>query len=121
MTVAAPTLAEFLAEYPQFEDFEPAQITRAFAFAARNVDDTWFDEDFQPAFMLYAAHILTFGQNALDSGGAGARITSESLGPISVSYERNASAFDADFLGATSYGQEYARLLQLNRGGPRIV
>jgi hypothetical protein len=121
MPYVAPTAEEFLASYPQFAEANPQSIEDALAAAGRNVDTTWFEDDYQPAYMLYAAHILTVDEIAVDSGGSGARIVSESLGPLSVNYERNASAFDADVLGSTSYGQRYVRLLQLNRGGPRIV
>jgi hypothetical protein len=121
MSYIAPTVEQFLTSYPQFADASEQNITDALAAAGRNVDTTWFEDDYQPAYMLYAAHILTVDELALDSGGSGARIVSESLGPISVNYERNASAYDADVLGSTSYGQRYVRLLQLNRGGPRIV
>lgn len=126
MAYVAPTPEEFLASYPEFEDFEPQQIIDALARGGRNVDDSWFEEDYAPAIMLYAAHLLQFRQNALDTGNgtAAGAIASESLGPISVSYEKSggdSGVFDPTFLGATAYGIEYSILLRQNRGGPRVV
>jgi hypothetical protein len=72
--------------------------------------------------MLYAAHTLTLEQNAFDSGGEGRAIINESLGPISVGYDRVAAAVvDPSGFGATSYGQRYYNLLKQNRGGPRVT
>lgn len=121
MAVTPPTVADFIAKFPEFEDVDPSVITDALADAGRNVDDTWIDADFTNGYLLYAAHVVAAGQLSAGSGGAGGRIVAESLGPISVTYERNASAYDADVLGSTTYGQRYLRLLMLNRGGPRIV
>jgi hypothetical protein len=121
MAFVPPTLSEFLAAYPEFEDVDATVIQNALTAGGRNVDDSWIEADFAPAIMLYAAHVLTFNQNTVDSGGTGGRITSESLGPISVSYEKLGTQFDENFLGATSYGTQFTRLAYLNRGGPRIV
>lgn len=124
MSYDAPTPEEFLASFPEFNDAEPTRLTDALTEAGRNVDTTWFEDDYQPAYKLYAAHVLALGNLAADTGGepSSGQIASESLGPISVSYTKGtAPVFDANGLGATSYGQRYSRLLMLNRGGPRIV
>lgn len=121
MPFVPPTYQEFIVAYPEFEDVDQPVVLRALAVGGRNVDDSWIEADFAPAIMLYAAHVLTFGQNAIDSGGSGARIVSESLGPISVQYERIGTQFDENYLGTTSYGIEYTVLLRQNRGGPRVI
>jgi Protein of unknown function (DUF4054) len=121
MAYDAPTRDQFKAAYPEFEDVDDTLIDNALTRAGRNVDTTWFEEDYQTGYMLYAAHLLQRGENAADTGGQTGNIASESLGRISVSYQKNANAFDASGLGSTSYGEEYLTLLKLNRGGPRLV
>jgi hypothetical protein len=124
MSYVAPTPEEFLASFPEFNNADPTRVTDALAEAGRNVDMTWFEEDYVPGYKLYAAHVLALGDLAADTGGepSSGQIASESLGPISVSYTKgSAPVFDANGLGSTSYGQRYTRLLMLNRGGPRVT
>jgi hypothetical protein len=120
MPYTAPTRDEFIAAYPEFEDTEGTLIDNALARGGRNVDTTWFEDDYQTGYMLYAAHLLALNEIAADTGGEGGNIASESLGPISVSYSKSATADPTGF-GVTSYGQQYYNLLKLNRGGPRII
>lgn len=122
MPYTAPTNDEFIAAFPEFQDTDETLITNALARGGRNVDTEWFEDDYQTGYMLYAAHLLTVGQNAADSGGQAGNIASESLGPISVSYTKTeAAGSDPTGLGATSYGQQYYNLLKQNRGGPRVT
>jgi hypothetical protein len=120
MPYTAPTRDEFVAAFPEFEDTGPTLVDNALTRAGRNVDTSWFEEDYQTGLMLYAAHLLAKDELAADSGGLGGSIKSESLGPISVSYGSEGAADPTGF-GATSYGSQYYDLLKLNRGGPRIV
>jgi hypothetical protein len=120
MSYIAPTRDEFIAAYPEFEDTDTTLIDNALSRAGRNVDTSWFEEDYQTGYMLYAAHLLALGEITADTGGQGGNIASESLGPISVSYNRGNVA-DPNGFGTTSYGSEYYNLLKQNRGGPRIV
>lgn len=122
MPYTAPTNAEFIAAYPEFSDTDDTLVTNALARGGRNVDTTWFEDDYQTGLMLYAAHLLTVSEVAADTGGQGGNIVSESLGPINVSYDRSAAvSSDPSGLGTTSYGQQYYNLLKMNRGGPRVV
>lgn len=109
MPYTPPTAVDLIARFPEFDGQDDA-ITLALVEAARAVDNTWAEGDYQSAVMYYAAHLLALAENV---GAGGAAIASESLGPISVSYRNNAS--DPTLLKSTSYGVQYARLLRLNQ------
>jgi hypothetical protein len=80
------------------------------AEAARTVDETWLEQDYQDAIMYLAAHWLrSGGASATQSGGA---IKSETFGPISRTYESLATSTSA--LGATQYGRRFMELRRSN-------
>lgn len=121
MPYVAPTPEEFLASYPEFQDLADQLIIDALARGGRNVDTTWFEDDYQTGLKLYAAHWLTLGTNAADTGGASGEIASETLGRISVSYVKSDGTGGGSGIGGTAYGQQYMQLLSQNRSGPRVV
>jgi hypothetical protein len=114
MPFTPPTPDQFVTRFPEFDGQDDA-ITAALAEANRAVDDSWTEGDYQNAYMYFAAHLLALAEN---TGSGGAAISSESLGPISVSYKTSSSA---SALASTSYGAQYARLLRLNQGGPLVI
>jgi hypothetical protein len=114
-----PTAAVFIVDFPEFETQDPARIDRMIAVAKRMVDTSWTEGDYTRAIELYAAHMLVASDAAIASGGAGGVIASESLGGLSVSYEKGGSQLDAADLVSSSYGREFMLLARLNRGGPR--
>jgi hypothetical protein len=120
MPYTDPTAATFVVSYPEFEDREADEITKAISAAKRMVDQSWTEGDYTRAIELYAAHLLVKADIAAATGGEGGGIQSESLGPVNVSYARP-STVDVSGLSATTYGAEFAILLRLNRGGARAV
>lgn len=140
MAYTDPTAATLKADFPEFSSTDDATVTRAINVAKRMVDQSWTEGDYTRAIELYACHLMSTGQVASPSGGGGGggaggggamtgAITSESLGPISVSYgEAKASGGggsggyeDIFGLSATTYGSEFLMLQRLNRGGPRTT
>jgi hypothetical protein len=119
MAQVDPTAATFIVDFPEFEDRDPALLTRLIVVAKHMVDSSWIDEDYTRAIELYVAHLLIQSDLAAATGGTGGSISSESLGPISVSYQKGATKDDPSGFQSTIYGAEFLLLARLNRGGPR--
>jgi hypothetical protein len=121
MAFTDPDAAALKVDFPEFTSYDDAQVDRAIAVAKRMVDQSWTEGDYTRAIELYACHILTNGDLATATSGVGGAIASESLGPISVSYQSSTQQADANGFNATVYGKEFAFLLRLNRGGMRSM
>jgi len=82
---------------------------------------TWTEGDYANGIMLYACHLMTqdgLGVGAPPAGLAGFR----SIKSGALSLERGAAAdVSAASLASTTYGQRFARLLRLNKGGMRVA
>jgi hypothetical protein len=121
MAYTDPDATAVKTDFPEFTSYDDPIITRAIAVAKRMVDQSWTEGDYTRAIELYACHLLVNGDLAVATRGVGGAIASESLGPISVSYQANAQQADASGLNLTVYGKEFALLLRLNRGGMRSM
>lgn len=127
MAYTAPTAATLRARFPRFGSVDEGIITSALAEAARTVDETWTEGDFEMGRMLYAAHILTLdglGGGEADgfaSGANGFKIMRSG----SLSLERFDSGVGGgksdSLLESTSYGRRFLDLLSRNFGGPVAV
>jgi hypothetical protein len=117
MAYTDPTASTLKTDFPEFSSYDDAVLDRAIAVAKRMVDQSWTEGDYTRAIELYACHLIANGDLAASTGGVGGAIASESLGPISVSYQSGKQ--DAGPFAGTVYGSEFALLLKLNRGGPR--
>jgi hypothetical protein len=121
MAFTDPTAATLKEDFPEFTSYDDPTIDRAISVAKRMVDQSWTEGDYTRAIELYACHLLTNGDLAVATSGTGGVIASESLGPVSVSYQSGSQQADASGLSATVYGKEFALLLRLNRGGARAM
>jgi hypothetical protein len=121
MAFTDPTAATLKEDFPEFTSYDDPTIDRAISVAKRMVDQSWTEGDYTRAIELYACHLLTNGDLAVATSGTGGVIASESLGPVSVSYQSSSQQADASGLSATVYGKEFALLLRLNRGGARSM
>jgi hypothetical protein len=121
MAFTDPTAATLKEDFPEFTSYDDPTIERAISVAKRMVDQSWTEGDYTRAIELYACHLLTNGDLAVATSGTGGVIASESLGPVSVSYQSSSQQADASGLSATVYGKEFALLLRLNRGGARSM
>jgi hypothetical protein len=119
MSYIAPTLDEFVVQFPEFIEQPSARINAALATAALTVDDAWLEQSYQPAILWLAAHILSRQQVAASFADAPGEIASESIGRISVSYRAGTPGFAS--LSTSMYGAEYLALLRGNHAGPILV
>ena len=132
MAYDTPTIADFRAKFPNLVDtngevLEDVYIDGLIVEANRSVDDTWTDGDYAVAILYLAAHYheLTLLADAETAGAvegapAGQVISSEHIGPISVSYGKSTSASGSGGSATTSEfamtvnGQRYRDLLIKN-------
>lgn len=123
-----PTVDQFKARFPIFEDVDDAQIEAMMAETKTSIDDSWIEDDYQPAVMYLVAHLLATDNSGagedvvIGSSGAGG-IASESFGGgLSVSYDKGQSTgslSSSDRYGTTEYGRRFLALLRSNK--PAIV
>lgn len=124
MAYTAPTAATFVARFPRFTSVDDGVIGTALTEAESWVDESWTEEDFALARMLYAAHSLT-----LDGHGTGAESETfaagaggfKSMKSGALTLDRFDTGKARGGLDETSYGQRFAVLLRKNKGGPRIT
>ena len=109
--------ADVKSRFPEFADVDDDVVTAAIAEAQRNVDDTWLEDDRDPAVTFLTAHKLTIGGLGTNAGNAGSGVVvSEKLGDASVTYAQGGDARSSE-IRSTYYGREYDRLLRLNHPG----
>lgn len=126
MAYDVPTAATLKAKYPAFADVADATVDVHLADAAATaVDTSWREADYAPAIMAFAAHrmaTLDIGAHGQVAAYARQGVTSIRSGSFSATFDADkAKAAAAGALDATPYGQEYKRLLGMNKGGPRVV
>lgn len=121
------SVEEFKVRYPEFAAVSNALISLVLADAALEVDEGWNESDISRARMLWAAHRLTIqGEPARSLTGQSIAITGpvkrHKVGDVEVEFTGigGSSSSALDF-GATSYGREYLRLLNMNFGGVRVL
>lgn len=118
-----PTASNLLALFPEFASVPAATIGFYLNRAAQSVDATWAEGDFAYARMSLAAHLLTvagLGKSAEASSVNDGSSQFKTMAIGSLRLERFDPAKGNSF-ASTRYGREYARLLRLNRGGPRVA
>lgn len=127
MPYTAPTVADFRLRFPGRFDSPGVSddaITYALTRAARQVDESWTEDDFQEAHMLYAAAFLTSqGLGVMPTGSAEtmAGIKSVKSGALSVDFGESGAKASTDPVLANQYGRQFAMLRVQNRGGPRVT
>lgn len=126
MAYEIPTAAQVKARYPAFAAVADATIDVYVADAAASaVDTSWREADYLPAIASYAAHrmaMLNIGAHGQAAGYALQGVTGIRSGNFQATFDADkAKAAASGSLDATPYGQEYKRLLGINRGGPRVV
>ena len=114
MPYTIPTVAQFRERFPEFTEaaYPDATVEAALNRAARQVDETWLEADYQEAIMLLAAHdlaVTTFGVESLGQGWPRAI----SLGPLSLTYGEKGQPSVSDY-ATTLYGQGFAELRKKN-------
>lgn len=122
MPYTIPTAQDLKDRHPAFSDTPDSQVEAVITDASRWVDETWLEDDYRPALMFLAAHMLV-GEGALggDTSAPGP-VTSYKLGDASETYGNavDPSRSISDF-GTTVYGRRYMALLRVNQPAVAIV
>ena len=93
----APSIEDFLDRYPEFAAFDERQIILVLAEAVQEVGESWIVYDRTAATLALTAHRLYSEQSTISSmGGTSAvsggttsgPITRETVGPLSVQYNK---------------------------------
>jgi len=114
MPYTVPTSAVLKARYPAFAAVSDSLIDAVIVDAARNVDESWAEADYQPAIMALSAHMLVEeGVTGRDVEFAGA-ITSSKLDTAQDTYSGLTAAQMAGEFNSTSYGRKFMQLRTLN-------
>lgn len=126
MAYDVPTAATLKATYPAFAGVADATVDIHLATASTTaVDTSWREADYAPAIVAFAAHrmaLLNIGDHGQVAGYARQGVTSLRSGSFGVSLDPDkAKAAASGSLDATPYGQEYKRLLGMNKSGPRVL
>lgn len=117
MPYTLPTAEQFLERFPEFAEVDEDKITALLALANRQVDESWFEEDYQEAIMQLAAHQISAGLIAEEGVGEDT-LKSLSIGPISLSYGDTVKLSD---LTTSAYGQAFLVLRRQNIPAIAIV
>jgi hypothetical protein len=121
MPYTLPTAAEFKTRFPTFSAVADATIDAAILEASGSVDETWIEEDYQPAIMLLAAHNLTVEGQGASNEAALSGFSSLSVGPLSISVAQGGSRELPGEIRSTSFGRRYMAILRRNHPGVLAV
>lgn len=120
MAYVIPTADQLQAKFPAFAAVPDATIDLYIADA--QVDESWFEDDYQTAIMLWAAWAMTdfgIGTGGEISGYVGSGVSRLKSGTLDVSFSDKASA--ASGYATNVYGRAFYDLLRKNKGGPRVI
>lgn len=127
MPYVAPTPAQLKGRFPAFAAVDNLIVQGALDEAAARVDQTWREQDFQLAQLLYAAHILTLdgqggGQEAQFSSLSAAGVQSIKIASLQLTIAKTKEAgADASLLKTTSFGRRFWDLMRLNFSGAVVL
>lgn len=119
------TAADLKARYTDFDEVADAHVTAALEDAAREVDDSWLEDDRDRAQILLACHYLIV-EAAFDDDKPGQRryISSEKIGDAQINYYipwQRYAKLGAEDLDDTTFGKRFLHLLRQNQAGPMLV
>lgn len=111
MTVTVPTIRF---KFPEFHELADEQVGLAIQEAQLVIDSSWPAKYQDLATAYYTAHLLMVSLARAESG-TGQIIKSESIGPMSVTYDTQAkaSALDVSELDTTPYGARVLELMEM--------
>jgi Protein of unknown function (DUF4054) len=135
---AAPTAAQFLADYPEFDTsdqtdpnavvFSPSAITYWLNQAVLLLNLQRFGQQYYMAVELFIAHNLALeawssqGGNQTIPGISKGMIAASASGDVSVTYDNEAVLeLEAGHWNNTTYGTRLKRLINMAGAGPLIV
>lgn len=116
MAYTIPTAQNLQMKFaPAFDNTPVPAIEFAIEEGAGKVDDSWL-KDQALAILYYAAHVLTENKSAASNSGR--RLSSQSIGPMSESYQSGGSSPGIGGPNSsTTYGAKFDELVRLNFSG----
>lgn len=119
MAYDVPTAAALKARYPVFSAVDDAVVNAAIVDAQSMVDSSWIEADYQPALMLYAAHLMTSDGIGATTEAQLAGFKSLQVGSLSLTRSDNAGA--AGELTSTTFGTRFLTYLRRNKAGGAVA
>lgn len=128
MPYEALTPERFRTLKPEFQSLPDTEIQPRIDLASRFVDETWLENDYEPAWAAMTCHLLTLdglgtSTEAEIAASGGSKLTSLKSGTLSLTFASGQSSGDdfKDWLNESTCGRFYLTLLRLNKGGPRLL
>lgn len=124
MAYVVPTPAQLKTMFPEFSTVGDTVVQTYIVLANRFVDETWLGADFTNAIMFLAAHFLAimgYGKSADTYTNLSIFQTIRSGSLTLTRFDKSQQSEDVMNFKATRYGKMYRMLLQMNKGGPRVV
>jgi hypothetical protein len=129
MPYTTPTVAQFIERFPNLSESDESLIQVLLDEAARTIDKSYEEHDYQPAILYLAAHLMATDNSAegedVELGGTTGGIASESFGGMSISYANGGSAAGSlaasASYGSTVFGRRFLEIVRRNRGGPLVA
>jgi hypothetical protein len=111
----AVTPADFKERFPEFDSVSDTRVQLFLDDAALELDEGRWGDLYDKGLSYLTAHLLYIGEQSSAGAGEGSGpLTSKSVGDVSLSFGANLAAdTDAASFNATSYGQEYYRLMMM--------
>lgn len=119
MPYTTPTAAQLKTRYPAFAAVDAAVIDAVILEALSVVDTSWIEADYQPAVMLYAAHLMTMEGVGATTEAQLAGFKSLQVGSLSLTRSDNATA--AGTLTSTTFGTRFLDYLRRNKAGGAVA
>lgn len=122
-----PSADNFFARFPVMGDKDPDYVTVMIAEAARTVDISWDEDDYQPAILYLAAHLIATDNSqegeTVQIGGLKGALSGESFAGMSRSYYDKTAGSPAasSIYGGTEYGRRFFTLLKNNKPAITVV
>lgn len=127
MAYDKPTRAELIVMFPEFTTVPEQTVNEFIDMASRNVDTSWFEEDYKRAIILLACHFMALaglGTGPDSVGNASNMSIYQTIKSGTLTLVRGAkssSSNDGWGFQTTRYGRLFWMLLKQNRGGPRVT
>lgn len=126
MAYDKPTRDELIVMFPEFTNVPVATVNEYIDMAARNVDTSWFEEDYKRGIILLACHLMALvglgsGPDSVGNASNMSIYQTVKSGTLTLVRSARSSSNSGWGFDSTRYGRMFAMLLRLNKGGPRVT
>ncbi|WP_186650060.1 DUF4054 domain-containing protein [Fluviispira vulneris] len=101
------TAENFKSLFPEFTAYDDKRIEFFFSFNANKLSQNYFKYDFELAVFYISAHQMLCADRGSKAKNA---LTSETVGPVTESYQTITATNNDQYYLSTVYGVEYLRL-----------